>query len=243
MTDIAPIPSGGNPFDDIARTDADGSHYWLARELMPLLGYDKWDRFADTIERAKASASNSGTSDVDTQFMQVAELVGAGNLGTQERVNYRLTRYACYLVAMNGDPRKPEIAAAQTYFAVRTREAETTRSSPRSQIDVLRTALDEIERVQQAAEQAQATAEETSARLDAIEGRHDWFAALGYAKLTGLPTNTVALARLGRMASAVGHRHGVAPNKVQHSLYGEVNQWPRWIWDSAADQLGWGGVA
>lgn len=248
MTDIASVSRGGNPFDDIARTDSAGNHYWSARELMPLLGYDKWERFADTVERAKASASNSGTSDVDTQFVQVTQLPGAGNLGPKERVDYRLTRYACYLVAMNGDPRKSEIAAAQTYFAVRAREAETTRSGDdldliQNMLDAVRADRQRLAAVEASAEYAEQTAEETSARLDAIEGRHDWFAALGYAKLTGLSTNTVALARLGRMASAVGHRHGIEPNKVQHGLYGEVNQWPRWIWDAAADQPGWGGVA
>lgn len=233
MPEIVPF---NTPFDAIKHTDEHGGEYWSARELMPLLGYGAdWRNFADAIERAKATARNSGT---DAEQIVVGVTENPGDQGGRPRSNYRLTRYACYLVAMNGDPRKTEIAEAQTYFAVRTREAETTRSAPQSQIDVLRTALDEIERVQQTAERAQNTAEETSARLDAIEGRHDWFAALGYAKLAGLPTNTIALARLGRMASAVGHRHDLEPNKVQHGLYGEVNQWPRWVWDAAADQLG-----
>lgn len=119
--------------------------------------------------------------------------------------------------------------------------ATGTYSVARSQFDVLRDAINQIEAAQQTAERAETAATETSARLDAIEGRHDWFAALGYAKLTGLPTDTAALARLGRMASATGRATRVEPNKVQHALYGEVNQWPRWIWDAAADELGWDG--
>lgn len=116
------LPTPGSPFDTIRRTDESGE-WWSARELMPLLGYSKWDRFADAIDRAIVAATNSGT-DAVREFSQVAKLTGAGNLGEQARKDYRLSRYAAYLIAMNGDPRKGQIAAAQSYFAIRTREAE-----------------------------------------------------------------------------------------------------------------------
>lgn len=106
-----------SPFDAIRREDDHGEH-WSARELMPLLGYDKWERFADAIERATVAAINSG---VDQAFSRVRDEATGG----RPRTDYRLTRYACYLTALNGDPRKREVAAAQTYFAVKTREAET----------------------------------------------------------------------------------------------------------------------
>lgn len=118
----------GSPFDGIKHEDADGE-YWLGRELMPMLGYDTWRRFEDAIDRAKLSCTNSG-HDAEVAFKQLTQLVGSGNLGEQARRDYRLTRYACYLVAMNGDPRKAEIAAAQTYFTVRTREAEVASAQP-----------------------------------------------------------------------------------------------------------------
>lgn len=111
-----------SPFDAIRRED-EGGEYWLARELMPLLGYSRWQTFEDAISRARISASVTGV-DVEATFQQVSKVTGAGNLGEQVRSDYRLTRYGAYLIAMNGDPRKPEIAAAQTYFAVKTREAE-----------------------------------------------------------------------------------------------------------------------
>lgn len=114
-------------------------------------------------------------------------------------------------------------------------------TAPRSQIDVLRRALDQIEEAQQAARRAEATATETSARLDAIEGRHEWFAALAYAKLHDLPTDHKTLKKLGKVAGRIGRARDVEPNKVQHYLYGEVNQWPRWVWDDAADELGLNG--
>lgn len=111
---------GESPFDTIRRTDEHGE-YWSARDLMPLLGYEKWYRFAETVERARAAMANLG-QDPDREASRLREAFG---LTRQPGDNFRLSRHACYLVAMNGDPRKPEIAAAQTYFAVKTREAET----------------------------------------------------------------------------------------------------------------------
>lgn len=115
--------NSGSPFDHIRHTDAFGREYWLGREMQPLMGYEGWRRFEDAIERAIRAAKNSGTYS-EAAFLQVTQLVEAGNLGPQERREYHLSRYAAYLVALNGDPIKPEVAAAQAYFAIRTREAE-----------------------------------------------------------------------------------------------------------------------
>lgn len=113
-----------SPFDAIRRTDESGEH-WTGRDLMPRLGYERWESFTEAIERARAAARNSGT-DPDVHASGCREpVVTSGNAPNTYRMNYRLTRFGAYLVAMNGDPRKPEIAAAQTYFAVKTREAET----------------------------------------------------------------------------------------------------------------------
>ncbi|MDB9372346.1 BRO family protein [Nodularia sphaerocarpa] len=112
---------GTNPFDEIKQVDGDGNEYWVARQLQPLLGYTQWRRFEETIERAKLACQNSGVNQQEHFIHLPGSATGKGRFGD----NYQLTRYACYLTAMNGDPRKPEIAAAQTYFAVKTRMAET----------------------------------------------------------------------------------------------------------------------
>lgn len=92
MNEIQPQAwAGPNPFDAIRRTRGDGSEYWTARELMPLQGYGKWERFASAIDRAKVAAANTGV-DVSSAFVQVTQLPRAGNLGDQRRYDYELSR-------------------------------------------------------------------------------------------------------------------------------------------------------
>ncbi len=112
---------GSSPFDAIRRTDAYGREYWLSRELQPLMGYSRWENLAPALARAMASARNQGM-DVEGVFLRSQENPSAQ--GGRPREDYHLTRTAAYLLAMNGDPNKAEVAAAQAYFTVKTREAE-----------------------------------------------------------------------------------------------------------------------
>lgn len=96
---------------------------WFARDLQPLLGYARWENFQVAINRAVESCKTQGIN-VDDHFREVTKMVTLGSGATREVQDYMLTRYACYLIAQNGDPRKEQIAFAQSYFAVQTRKAE-----------------------------------------------------------------------------------------------------------------------
>jgi hypothetical protein len=115
-----------SPFDSIRRFDEKGQEYWLARELQKILGYIQWRRFEDAIDRAKISLQNQGVN-ITAHVAEVGKLPSASNPVPLQ--DYKLSRHACYTIAMNGDVRKPEIAQAQAYFATKTREAEVAKSS------------------------------------------------------------------------------------------------------------------
>ena len=110
-------------FDEISHFTDDGVEFWYARELQSALGYVRWENFEVAIQRAIVACVNSGV-DSDEQFRGITNLIEHGNKAKREIPDYMLTRYACYLIAQNGDPRKNEIAFAQTYFAVQTRKQE-----------------------------------------------------------------------------------------------------------------------
>ncbi len=109
-------------FEDIKQVREDGTEFWSARELAPALDYNKWENFSKVIKRAMIACENSG-HDIGCDFPEVRKIVEAG--ATKKPVlDYELTRYACYLIVQNGDPRKEVIALGQTYFAIQTYRQE-----------------------------------------------------------------------------------------------------------------------
>ena len=112
-------------FESIKHIDENGVEFWYARELMTMLEYSKWGNFVKVIDKAKEACKNSNINIVN-HFADVGKMVKAG-VANKEINDLKLTRYACYLIAQNGDSRKKSIALAQTYFAVQTRKQELTR--------------------------------------------------------------------------------------------------------------------
>lgn len=189
---MSEIMKNGSPFDHVKQVDDRGDEFWSARDLMPLLGYEYWHHFKPTVDRAQASA--------EAQNMQVNDLftVDRKKTGGKGRPteDYHLTRYAAYLVAMNGDPRKPEVAAAQSYFAVKTREAEIIQQQqqalviPQNYGEALRALADTFE----AKEQAERELEIVKPKADKYDQFLDSDGAMPFqrvAQILGVGRNTM----------------------------------------------------
>ena len=110
-------------FEDIKHIDENGSEFWYARELQVSLDYKRWQKFLNVIEGAKNACKQSNNLLLD-HFTQVGKMIKLGKGGNRNVIDYKLSRYACYLIAQNGDSRKRVIALAQTYFAIQTRRQE-----------------------------------------------------------------------------------------------------------------------
>ena len=110
-------------FEDIKHIDEDGNEYWRARELQIAFDYKKWQKFINVIENAKIACEQSNFI-IEDHITQVGKMINVGKGGKRKVEDYKLSRYACYLIAQNGDSRKEVIALAQTYFAIQTRKQE-----------------------------------------------------------------------------------------------------------------------
>ena len=110
-------------FESIKHINEYGNEYWLARELMVVLEYKRWDKFNNVIDNAKVACEKSNNL-IDDHFSQVGKMVEIGSGAKRKQADYELSRYACYLIVQNADPRKENVALGQTYFAVQTRKQE-----------------------------------------------------------------------------------------------------------------------
>ncbi len=115
------VAAGG--FEGLKKVNEYSAEYWSARDLQPLLGYNHWRSFEKAVQKSVTSCEQSG-NDPSHHFARAPKMVGIGSEASREVPDYHLSRFACYLIAQNGDPRKPEIASAQKYFAIQTRRQE-----------------------------------------------------------------------------------------------------------------------
>ena len=124
MKEIVDVYSN-NVFEDIKHIDECGNEYWLARELQKVLEYTEWRKFSNVINKAK-NACNNSNSNIYDHFGNVDKMVEIGSGAKRRQDDYKLSRYACYLIVQNADSRKKVVALGQTYFAIQTRKQEIT---------------------------------------------------------------------------------------------------------------------
>jgi len=150
------IPTiGDQSFEDLKQSNDHEAEFWSARDLQPLLGYSQWRRFEAAIERAITSCEQSGNNP-HNHFADAGKMVGLGS-GSERKVDdYQLSRFACYLIAQNGDPRKPEIAYAQKYFAIQARKQELSEqlAADQERLDLRKQTSEEFKALSGAARQA-----------------------------------------------------------------------------------------
>lgn len=247
MTEIAKqdIPSGSSPFDRIRRVDENGVEYWDAREMMPLLGYARYNEFAASIARAKRSAEAHGL-EVDANFRRLPDNSQVGKRGPKAWTEH-FSRRAAYLVAMNCYPSKPEVAAAQNYFAERTRESEVRPQSSAAEIgqEIAKSLRPILEGLQKADTRAATDIASLNGRVTEIErelrvrqpltARHSITleTIFGYCQRVGIPTNALTRAsHTTRIKSAIA-KAGLKIEPVKKKVDGKggypVSHWPTWI--------------
>ncbi len=129
-----PISTIIQKLDTIRHASSNGGHYWLGRELMPVLGYTEWRNFESVIKRGIQAYESVG-EDKNDHFVGFNKMIEVGKSARRSQNDYYLTRYACYLIAQNGDPAKIEIAAAQTYFAIQTRLQEKAQTDNQTALE------------------------------------------------------------------------------------------------------------
>ena len=150
------LPVRGNiSFEELKNINEHGAEYWSARDLQPLLGYSQWRRFEDAVKRAIVSCQQSGNNP-DYHFAGAGKMIEIGKGGGRNVDDYHLSRFACYLIAQNGDPRKAEIANAQKYFAVQARKQEMSQAlaSDRERLEIRKQTSEEFKALSGAAREA-----------------------------------------------------------------------------------------
>ncbi|MDP2806281.1 MAG: DNA damage-inducible protein D [Gallionellaceae bacterium] len=155
MTPQATPAIGNESFENLKQSNDHHAEFWSARDLQPLLGYSQWRRFEDAIKRAITSCEQSGNIQ-QNHFASAGKMVELGSGSAREVDDYQLSRFACYLIAQNGDPRKPEISQAQKYFAIQARKQELSEqlAADQERLELRKQTSEEFKALSGAARQA-----------------------------------------------------------------------------------------
>jgi len=205
-------------FDSIKQINPYGTEYWSGRDLMPLLGYGKkWQNFEEVIKKAMTACVETRNI-VQDHFTNASKKVSLGS-GSQRRVpDYLLSRFACYLIAQNGDPRKPEIAAAQVYFAVSTRahEIHQLREEQKARLEKRLEVSESFKALDRAAQNASVQSESFGIFIDAgYVGLHR-HSLQELKELKGVPENEEYLDRISRKElSAIDFKNELTIGKLE----------------------------
>lgn len=214
-----------SPFDALVFHDDNGTERWSARDLMGPLGYERWENFQAAIRRAKDSAANSmGDSAAQDQFRGVTKLIDAGKGAQRPVMDCHLSRYAAYLVAMNGDPAKPEIAAAQRYFAEQTRRAEVQQAHPAGgALAALNLAVQVLNEHEQriAAHEDRIAALESRPALPAADGT-GFVSVLGWCRTHGIKATSPQMAAMSRRCGRKSHEMALPVGEIADERWGIV---------------------
>lgn len=208
-------PTIFKPFESIMRTDENGNECWYARELMPVLEYTEWRNFTPVINKAMIACQNSGLNPAD-HFVGAHDMIETGKGAMREVDDFKLSRFACYFIAQNGDPRKTVIANAQTYFATQTRRQElaTVDMSPLGQlkmiVSILETAKRELQEVREIQGDMAIDIEDVKARQEDKE----YFRVEVYCAVQGIKSTPAIRNMWGRDAAALSRARGVQIKKV-----------------------------
>lgn len=221
------------PFDAIRRTRTDGTEFWNARDLMPLLGYPRWQDFKAALARATASCEAQG-HDPRNHFS--GSTLKTSNGRPSEDVE--LSRFGAYLTAMNGDPRKANVAMAQGYFAVKTREAELRADAPKTitRLEMLAQIANEAVRLEQRTAALEAHNRVLEAKIETISSGSGYYTVKAWARLHGLQIPRPRAAAIGKRCAELCRERGLEIGHARDEEFGTINTYPESVLDEVATQ-------
>ena len=221
-----PVPGTDRP---IMATEHNGKPFVPLRPMCEAIGVD--------VDGQRRKLDQAGWA--RTELISVRDSAGRMQKAVALDADHVPMWLATIQVSRVAEAARPVLIAYQREAATALRDyfyRGVAVQSPTSQFDMLRSMVDHLEAAQRTADEAKKIASKTDARLDAIEGRHDWYSALGYARHTSYGnTSSEHLQKIGAQAKQIAASHGIEPVKVPHALYGRVNSLPAWVWELAFD--------